>query len=712
MGRVYDGGRRTAITNNPNRKLAFENPAAAIDLLDEAWQQIERLLDLVWERLTKAITGVAGGLGQIAEWAKSIPILGDIVEALTGVVGGGLRDLGDWVQKLLTGESALDAGKLVGELPGHILDALRRLFGNIGDLLLGKISIAQLFNPKAGEEPNELKNGSFDGDVSLESDEWEHDPTVGRTKPGSARTTGNGNRRQLLSNTIAVAEGQKLDVDGWARWSGVSRSAAGPAFTIELLLFRDGAETGTVKIGSIDSPGANAGWTHIQGATWTVPADVDTVIVAIAVEATVTGGTVWFDDLRAVKVSDGMPQSWVTDLIPNLQGLWDGVEALVNRLLGALGVPAIGTIVDKILDLGDEVGEWFLGTETTAGALTNLQGFVQNLLDAILRGIRKVPVVGGTIADVIAELTGLNDKAIEAKADAENAQTTSLAVASAAVTTLTVNPQGTVTRTVYGPGNHTWSRPAPSAGKKITKFGVHVIGAGQGGGKAEKGNGQGAKDGLDGGSFYLEVLPADMPATLSLAVANGGAGATSTGPGAMPGPTRAMNGSTVFAEATMGAGFAQLIGAVPLRLETKPGRGGRGGDALLKDVKTDSNGAVTSLSYSRGDGENGESCAGGIGGDGGRSSGGWLGGSTTNAQAGPAARTDPVYRFGAPGGGGGYAGPNSASTSGAGAAGGSPGGGGGGGGGSPYTGFGGGTGSGGNGGNGEITLYVFEEPAA
>ncbi|KXP00913.1 hypothetical protein [Tsukamurella pseudospumae] len=416
-----------------------------------------------------------------------------------------------------------------------------------------------------------------------------------------------------------------------------------------------------------------------------------------------------------IEVIVGIPGATMEDLAAFLSGKWDAIGA-VSALAGR--------IRDMILEAfgftptGDDAAD-LLGALTSIpqqavaglqGALSSINTYIQDLVNAILRAIRGIPVVGGTLADIIAEIGGLQQKAVDAESSATAAHSTAAAVASSALTTTVVNPNETITRTVYGPGTTTWNRPTASSGKKITKFGIHVIGAGQGGGKAEKGNGQGAADGIDGGAYYLEVLPADMPASLSVVVANGGAGATSTGPGAMPSATRVMNGASVFAEATMGAAFAKLAGAVPVRLETKPGRGGRGGDALLKDVSTDSNGAVTGKSYSRGDGEDGESCAGGVGGAGGRSSGGWLGGSTTNAAAGPAARTDPVYRFGAPGGGGGYAGANSATTSGAGAAGGNPGGGGGGGGGSPYTGFGGGTGNGGAGGPGEITFYVFEEP--
>ncbi|BDD81494.1 hypothetical protein TPB0596_12570 [Tsukamurella pulmonis] len=380
-----------------------------------------------------------------------------------------------------------------------------------------------------------------------------------------------------------------------------------------------------------------------------------------------------------------------------LEKLFDSIPNLLTAFSPLNAAKLVGEIPGALL-------------QGVQDAIDGVSDFLQDLVNAILRAIRGIPVVGGTLADIIAEVGGLQQKAVEAKSTATSAQSTAVAVASSALTTTVVNSNETITRTVYGPGSHTWNRPAPSSGKKITKFGIHVIGAGQAGGKAEKGNGQGAKGGLDGGSFYLEVLPADMPSSLSVAVANGPAGATSTGPGAMPGPTRVMNGANVFAEATMGAAFAKLVGAIPVRLETKPGRGGDGGDALLKDITTDSNGAVTGKQHSRGDGEDGESCAGGPGGAGGRSSGGWLGGSQTAAQPGPAARTDPIYRFGASGAGGGYAGPNSAVTSGAGAAGGNPGGGGGGGGGSPYSGFGGGTGNGGAGGPGEVAFYVFEEP--
>lgn len=55
-------------------------------------------------------------------------------------------------------------------------------------------------------------------------------------------------------------------------------------------------------------------------------------------------------------------------------------------------------------------------------ALSGVNGYIQDLVNAILRAIRKVPVVGGTIADIISEVGGLNDRADDAKATANQAQ--------------------------------------------------------------------------------------------------------------------------------------------------------------------------------------------------------------------------------------------------------------------------------------------------
>lgn len=679
----------------------------------------------------------------LLSFIENLPVIGEFVGLLEAILGtyDGDDEVLLQIQALfgfLRPDGKLDASFLFGELPQVMLRAILSLATGG---LLGNVELGQLWRPAVGQEKNWLE--PFDSPESIKTDtdpNWAHDATVGRTAPGSAKCTLDGAEHVQTSEAIEAAPGQPLDIGGKLRWDNFT-GTGGPAFVLRTLAYNAGDQLlGSQQIGAVTPSTANApDFEAGMAGSWAPPANTAYVRVRMECTTAATGGTVNWDDLWLRKPAQNLPQAWISGLVEDLGNLFGWLETWIQHGLNALGIPIVGDFFQQITDLADGFGSWQAQTDGTqadlddllSGLLTDpvsvigeipkaLIGDLDDALDLLLpktdwtkflTGFTAAGNNGTAPSTGIPALDGLINSFLGVRSTATGAQESVSAVASSALTTVVVNPDETITRTVYAPGSYTWNRPAPSSGKKITKFGIHVIGAGQAGGKAEKGNGQGAKGGIDGGSYYLEVLPADMPSSLSVVVANGPAGATSTGPGAMPSATRVMNGATVFAEATMGAAFAKLVGAVPVRLETKPGRGGDGGDALLKDITTDSNGAVTGKSYSRGDGEDGESCAGGVGGAGGRSSGGWLGGSQTAAQPGPAARTDPIYRFGAPGAGGGYAGPNSTVVSGAGAAGGTPGGGGSGGGGSPYTGFGGGTGNGGAGGPGEIAFYVFEEPA-
>lgn len=119
----------------------------------------------------------------------------------------------------------------------------------------------------------------------------------------------------------------------------------------------------------------------------------------------------------------------------------DGIEDVIAAITGVLHgdfddlhewaqnvIDGFGNLLDALQGNYTGTDAFLLQIQTWAGDLfawvQDVADFVQSLLDAILRGIRGIPVVGGAIADVISDLTGLNSKASNALATANTAKAT------------------------------------------------------------------------------------------------------------------------------------------------------------------------------------------------------------------------------------------------------------------------------------------------
>lgn len=118
-----------------------------------------------------------------------------------------------------------------------------------------------------------------------------------------------------------------------------------------------------------------------------------------------------------------------------LDGIGDVISAITGILNGDFDdlhewaqnvIDGFGNLLDALQGNYTGTDAFLLQIQTWAGDLfawvQDVADFVQNLLDAILRGIRGIPVVGGAIADVISELTGMKSTATTALATAEAAQ--------------------------------------------------------------------------------------------------------------------------------------------------------------------------------------------------------------------------------------------------------------------------------------------------
>lgn len=255
---------------------------------------------------------------------------------------------------------------------------------------------------------NLLPSGSFDTEATVaEGEGWSHDPAVGRTAPGSARFVGTGDAGLLFSPSPAEVEpGKSYTARCWVSWDGVV--ASGPAFT-PFVRWSDtsGGVLSETALPAVSSPPSASSWVELA-AEVTAPASARWAHLAFQVESGVLG-TVWWDDAGILAAQSSLPQSIIAGLTEALDDLFDWLESLVDQLLGALGLPALGGLFDKISDLSDEIDAWRGDTEARAGQLADLIGDLlanpASRLGMIPQG--KITGLADTLASLAANFGGL-----------------------------------------------------------------------------------------------------------------------------------------------------------------------------------------------------------------------------------------------------------------------------------------------------------------
>lgn len=369
-----------------------------------------------------------------------------------------------------------------------------------------------------------------------------------------------------------------------------------------------------------------------------------------------------------IEVIVGIPGATMEDLAAFLSGKWDAigaVSALAGRIRDVI-FEAFG-----FTPTGDDAAD-LLGALTSIpqqavaglqGALSSISSYVQDLVNAILRAIRGIPVVGGTLADIIAEIGGLQQKAVEAKADASAAQTTAVAVRDDLGTTIAgiwdgwfgsggsgspAQAQQTIeaikvavlngfTVEAFTSGA-TWNRDTAAI---YTEFYAVCIGGGnrgQTGGTSNSTNAASANGGvrgLGGGFLSQQIADSDIPTSVIWTI-----GQAASSPGGIG--TRTSFGS--LAQSSPGSGGISTPGGGYAATSSMPGDGADGGSAGY----TASSG---SGGYSTPGQAGGASALGTAGSGGSAGSGGGTSGAGTAGGAAPV--TGPTKSGGGGGGGGG-----------------------------------------------------------
>ena len=184
--------------------------------------------------------------------------------------------------------------------------------------------------------PEFLVNPNFDTATALFGQGiWTWDGTQG---PAGVATSiyadAAGTVKEILSNPVAVAAGQILNISGNTQWSGFSGAANSIALTVAK--YSGATLVGYDTIGAIASPGASGAWTALANTAYTVPAGITSIALRPVITAAATAGRVWFGKLSVKQTATSMPQTLVTNLITDLQHGLATTQALLDTIYQTL----------------------------------------------------------------------------------------------------------------------------------------------------------------------------------------------------------------------------------------------------------------------------------------------------------------------------------------------------------------------------------------
>lgn len=278
---------------------------------------------ILWTLAVKLFPGLSAvDVTDLVTKLGPVFLIGDLAEIITGIEDGDENDIGTWVNNLTQALGEFDLAD-----PDFNFDAWAQ---NFVQKLLGPL--AKYLNPLLGieENPNLLANGGFQDIISISGGTgWAWDDGDGHTATGCAEATVSGPDMALRSNPIAVTEGQNLNVEVWAKWSGVV--GTGDVIKLDMVQFLAGEEVSITTVDAVTNPATNqATWIELND-IWAAPAGVDTVRLRLAVE-NASAGVVKFDDAVVRKTT--LLQQQANDNTDNMQETWDRATNAFSGLFG------------------------------------------------------------------------------------------------------------------------------------------------------------------------------------------------------------------------------------------------------------------------------------------------------------------------------------------------------------------------------------------
>ncbi|QNO12334.1 minor tail protein [Mycobacterium phage Royals2015] len=387
-------------------------PFTVQQLLEIGEQFIEQFL--AW--VVRAVAGVfipgEASFDQLRDWALNIPILGDIIEAITGLVGGGIEELTQFFDNIRNFFRSIDFNnpsfnplQAAAQLVNIILAPLR----NVLPRLLTFLPIGAI----TAQTPNLLSAPKFAADSVDSGSEWVVDPDKSHSSDGTGavRVIANGKLHALRSgeepsDVLAVGAGQSVDVSIYVSYEDYSGS--GDPIRLDVVPFIDGVAQQPVSIVTHTPQAQDSGWVLMSG-RYTVPEDVTGMQLRLVVDERAAAGTVWFDD-ATVKQTGTIRPEWVEGLSDLLQSLGSQVQLVIDTVVSAIR-GGVQTVENTLEDLFDALRN--ISPESIAGMLgpENLRETIENIVNSIVGGLVGLPGIGAGIADLFNVLQEIASRA-------------------------------------------------------------------------------------------------------------------------------------------------------------------------------------------------------------------------------------------------------------------------------------------------------------
>ena len=396
------------LTNSPLNRINM-TPAQLQQLLSQMPQMTLEAIEQAINDLIGYIDQVTGlNLQELADALESIDFstpetfFETFAEALMlfaeDIIGGAAASIQPiidaWVNTIFglsgTGYTITDFIRAIESFPAEFLIGGPLQPGQISHINIGALSSLI---------PEFLVNPNFDTATAiLGQGVWTWDGTQGPAGvAASIYADAAGVVKEILSNPVAVAAGQILNISGNTKWSGFSGAANSIALTVAK--YSGGALVGYDTIGSIGSPGVSGAWTQLSNTAYTVPAGITSIALRPVVTNAATAGRVWFGKLSIKQTATSLAQNLITNLENDLQAGLDSTQALLDTIYQTL--TSTNTVNQILSQLVTALQNYPNNLVTGYGGPANIGATFQTDWNQLISGFVGTPNgVGAVITDL------------------------------------------------------------------------------------------------------------------------------------------------------------------------------------------------------------------------------------------------------------------------------------------------------------------------